>query len=201
MKSISWGARKTEELENRLRLVGCITSQVLTECRSISCPSSSASFPLGRDWTLNWGFEYFQDFLFCFACGSQGFALPVTASFPTSIWFWQLPRGCKGLLWHGQMNQEIFAAFGACARRSAAFLRKQEGSNSRWSTFPHLLYYEESPERWDRKIPPSARPLASFWCSALTKLLRKKPGVNYLLCLGLLPGLFETGYILPLRRN
>lgn len=177
MKSISWGARKAEELEKRLRLVGCITSQVLMECRSISCPSSSSSFPLGRDWTLNWGFKDFQDFLFCFACGSQGFALPVTVSFPTSIWFWQLPRRCKGLLCHGQMNQEIFAAFGACARCSAAFLRKQEGNNSRWSTFPHLLCYEESLERWDRKILPSARPLASFGVQPCLSFLGRSLGL------------------------
>lgn len=48
---------------------------------------------------------------------------------------------------------------------------------------------------------PSTRPVAPFLCSALTKLLRKKLGVNYLLCLGPRPGLFETGHVLSLRRN
>lgn len=48
---------------------------------------------------------------------------------------------------------------------------------------------------------PSTRSLAPFLCSALAKLLRKKPGVNYLMCLDPFPGLFETVSILFLTRN
>lgn len=52
-----------------------------------------------------------------------------------------------------------------------------------------------------QRYHPSTRSLAPFLCSALTNLPRKKPGVNYLMCLDSFPDLFETVRILFLRRN
>lgn len=89
----------------------------------------------------------------------------------------------------------------ACVRCSTPFPRNwnvttpcADISHTRWKMRRDL-------RRGTERYHPSTRPLAPFWCSALTNLLRKKPGVNYLMCLDPFPGLFETISVLLQWRN
>lgn len=109
--------------------------------------ASSSFIPSGKRLNLKLRFQGFARFLlFAFLVLLRAMVcLFLPASFPTSIWFWQPPRGCEGLLWHGQLNQEILAAFGACARCIAAFPRKHEGNKSRWLTFATLAAWWGQP--------------------------------------------------------
>lgn len=124
----------------------------------------------------------------------------------SSLLAFALPSGSgslqEGLLWHGKLNQTTFVACRACTRGSAAFSEEAGGEQLQMVNISHTCCMtRRTLGAGAERSHPSTRPLAPCWCSALTKPLRKKPAVNYLLCLGPLPGLFETGCVLSLRRN
>lgn len=138
----AWG-----KLRNGLWLAG-FSSQMPSECRMcILWPP----FPCSLWWETKlrlWGLLRFLFLCFAELCfASSSLLILLLPSNSGSL------QGTvrASLAW--PLNQETFAASGACVRCSAPFPRKQKTALHHWH-FPHLLKDEERLERWNRKIPP-----------------------------------------------